>query len=259
MTTIDDHRWQLADEDFASRVDLPDAKTFFDQNLLIEEGTRALVLENGHYQGEVLPGQYTLAAFSADLPEWSQQQATVILSRVAGEQLEISFQQIPTRDNIQVNVFFHAEVRLNNPAHMLRSMPDASAKMTVETLLDTVQKILEQAAWESVRAQVLGDLGTVISDHIQQNERLHKRLDAKGIQLVQLRLFSFQQVGSEAIELVGEELMLDGREVQPESGPEAKVLQLGDDQLVLDGHEVKDSLDNEATSMSSLADDSARP
>ena len=259
MTSIDDHRWHLADENFASRVDLPDARTFFDQNLLIEEGTRALVLENGYYRGEVPAGQYTLATFSAHLPEWSQQQATVILSRATGQQLEISCQQIPTQDNIQVHVFFHAEVRVNNPTQMLQDMPDASAKMTVETLQETVQKMLEHAAWESVGAHLLGDLGTVISDHIQRNDRLHKRMDAKGIGLFQLKLFSFQQVGSEAVELVGEELMLEGLEAEPESAPQEEPLQLGDDQLVMGGHEVKDSLNNEVTEMSELAAPTSRP
>ncbi|MDP7206522.1 MAG: hypothetical protein QGH11_13185, partial [Pirellulaceae bacterium] len=140
MTSIDDHRWHLADENFASRIDLPDARTFFDQNLLIEEGTRALVLENGHCRGEVPPGQYTLATFSDHLPEWSQQQATVVLSKATGQQLEVSCQQIPTRDNVQVHVFFHAEVHLNNPVQLLHDLPDTSAKITVETLQETVQK-----------------------------------------------------------------------------------------------------------------------
>jgi serine/threonine protein kinase len=259
MTTSDDHRWHLPAQQFASRLDLDDVETFFHDNLLIEEGTRALVLENGQHLGEVPSGQYTLASFSERLPDWSQHHATVILIRAPGEQLEISCQNIPTRDNIQVNVFFHLQVSVKDPESLLQNMPGSNSTMAVEKLQETIQKILQMAAWETIKVHSLEDLGQIVGDRIQENKGMQVRLDAKGIQLVQLQLFSFQQVGSEAVELVTEDLVLEGLEVVSQgSDAGGEALQLGDDQLVRDGQEVQDSLDNEATSMSSLADESAR-
>jgi serine/threonine protein kinase len=259
MTTIDDHRWHLPAQQFARRLDLDDVETFFHENLLIEEGTRALVLENGQHLGEVPSGQYTLASFSERLPDWSQQHATVILIRVPGEQLEISCQNIPTRDNIQVNVFFHLQVSVKDPESLLQNMPGSNSTMAVEKLQETIQAILQMATWETIKVHSLKDLGQDLGNRIQENKGMQVRLDAKGIQLVQLQLFSFQQVESEAVERVKKDLVLDGIEVVPQgSDAGGEALQLRDDQLVLDGHEVQDSLDNEATSMSSMADDSAR-
>ena len=64
-------RWSVSPAEFAVKVMIPDLKGFFgslpiigsvpkSRSLVIEPGTRALVIDDGILVGEVPPGEYTL-------------------------------------------------------------------------------------------------------------------------------------------------------------------------------------------------------
>ncbi len=48
------------DPQFAKRINLENAEGFFTKGLMIEPGTRGLIIEEGVFRGEVPPGAYEL-------------------------------------------------------------------------------------------------------------------------------------------------------------------------------------------------------
>ena len=92
--SIENNRWSVASTDFATRVIVPDLQGFFDKlpiignapkgrTLVIEPGTRALVIDEGMLIGELSAGSYTLESFIERLQFWRNKQATIFLVRKA--------------------------------------------------------------------------------------------------------------------------------------------------------------------------------
>ena len=57
MSTLEQNRWIAQPQDFAQRIDVSDVSGFFYKNLIIEPGTKAMILENGVSLGELPPDQ----------------------------------------------------------------------------------------------------------------------------------------------------------------------------------------------------------
>ena len=88
---LNNNRWSVSEDDFAVRVMIPDVKGFFkgltslgSSQLIIEPGTRALVVEDGVLVGEVPPGSYTLESFDERLQFWRKKQSPWMKRRKQG-------------------------------------------------------------------------------------------------------------------------------------------------------------------------------
>lgn len=103
---LKDNRWAVGANDFAARVIIPDLKGFFaklpiigsapkQRSLVIEPGTRALVIDDGMLIGEVGPGDYTLETFLERLEFWRNKQATIFLTRAEDVPVEMDVLDAP--------------------------------------------------------------------------------------------------------------------------------------------------------------------
>ncbi|MEO2024222.1 MAG: hypothetical protein ABGX05_20520, partial [Pirellulaceae bacterium] len=76
-----DHRWRIDESEFANCKRIEDVKRFFgSRQLVIDPGTRALLVDNGQNLGEVGPGTYTLKSFCEMLRFWKRKQSVAILT-----------------------------------------------------------------------------------------------------------------------------------------------------------------------------------
>ena len=72
---LEHDRWTVSKSDFAVKVMIPDLDGFFgripkSRTLVIEPGTRALVIDDGLLIGEIVAGSYTLETFLERLQFW---------------------------------------------------------------------------------------------------------------------------------------------------------------------------------------------
>lgn len=62
-------RWRRGSDDFARRIDLDKPESVFQTGVVVEEGTRALLLKNGALEATLEPGLYSLKTFTEALKE----------------------------------------------------------------------------------------------------------------------------------------------------------------------------------------------
>ena len=91
-TGITEGRWNVGEDQFAARIIVPDVKGFFlklpivgevggERQLIIEPGTRALLIDDGVVLGEATAGAFTMESLEERLQFWKGKQFTAIITR----------------------------------------------------------------------------------------------------------------------------------------------------------------------------------
>jgi len=190
MADIENHRWNTKPDEFAVRIDLPDAPGFFKKSVVVEAGTRALVIDE-QYQGEIFPGQHTMESFIEKLKFWKQKQATIVLTRLEDHVLEFIVTQVPTAEHLLVNVSIRLAVKIDDVEDFFNNMMGAQQAISLEKMQSFIEPILRQAVWEAVRGHSIEELtGSNASQSITDgiSEQLKLRLLRYGINFVNVHL-----------------------------------------------------------------------
>jgi hypothetical protein len=114
---IENNRWSVGKDDFATRVVLPDLQGFFERipfisslpkakTLIIEPGTRAILIDDGMFIGEVTPGAYTLEEFVQRLQFWRNKQATAFLVRCEDVPFDSVMNSVPCQNYVVFKLHF---------------------------------------------------------------------------------------------------------------------------------------------------------
>jgi len=191
MAEVKHHRWQVTPEDFAVRIDLPDAPGFFKDSVVVEAGTRALVIDDGQYQGEIPPGEHTMQSFIEKLAIWKRKQATIVLTRLEDQLMEIVVPQVRTAENLLVDVTTRMAVKIDDVEDFFNNLMGAYPAISMETMKGFIEPILSQAVWEAVRSHSIEELsGAAASQAITDgiSEQLKLRLLRYGINFINVQL-----------------------------------------------------------------------
>ena len=191
MAEVQDHRWQVTPDDFAVRIDLLDAPGFFKDSVVVEAGTRALVIDDGQYQGEIPPGEHTMQSFIEKLKFWKRKQATIVLTRLEDQIVEIVVLQVRTAENLLVDITTRLVVKIDDVEDFFNNMMGAYPDISMEQMKGFIEPILNQAIWEAVRNHSIEELkGAAASQAITDgiSEQLKLRLLRYGINFVDVQL-----------------------------------------------------------------------
>jgi hypothetical protein len=191
MAEVKHHRWQVKSDEFAIRIDLPDAPGFFKDSVVVEAGTRALVIDDGIYQGEIPPGEHTMQSFTEKLAIWKRKQATIVLTRLEDQILEIVVLKVRTEENLLVDIKTRLVVKIDDVEDFFNNMMGAYSAISMEQMRGFIEPILTQAVWEAVRNHSIDELkgaaaSQTITDGISQQLKL--RLLYYGINFVNVQL-----------------------------------------------------------------------
>lgn len=158
MAEMQNNRWIPSDQDFAVRVEVDDLAGFFSKKLLIEPGVAAMVLDNGQSVGKVPSGLYTLESFAQRLAFWSSRRITAILTRENAVFLELSCDELPTREMLLVDVRVRVGIQVDDVALFQRNLLGAKAALTMSDLDNLLRPIARQAIWETIGRLSIRDL-----------------------------------------------------------------------------------------------------
>ena len=155
---IEENRWTAPEDQFATQLQLTDVSGFFSKKLLIEPGTRALMIEEGQYLGEVSPGSYTLESLSERLRPWRRKQATVVLTRQEEVSMDFACEDLPTAENLVVAINVRLSVQMEDVAMFMRNLLGTRDGFSLAELRGAVAPLVRQALWEAVGRMSITEL-----------------------------------------------------------------------------------------------------
>ncbi|MFM7072272.1 MAG: GYF domain-containing protein [Planctomycetota bacterium] len=156
--SLEQNRWSVKGWDFAARVIVPDLPGFFaklpslpkGRTLIVEPGTRALVIDSGLVLGEAGPGEYTLETFLERLQFWRNKQATVILTRCEDVPIQAEAKGVPCLEAVSFDVSYRWTVQVVDVLPFLDNLFGARDVMTLSDLAGLISPIVDQAVRDAI-------------------------------------------------------------------------------------------------------------
>ena len=153
---IENNRWSVGTNDFAARVAIPDLKGFFDRipiisslpkakTLVVEPGTRALMVDEDFFIGEIPPGGYTFEEFVKRLQFWRDNQTTAFLVRCEDVPIDSRLQNVPCLDNVCFDIDFRWTVQITDIVQLIANFMGARTELKISELQNLLLPMVSQA------------------------------------------------------------------------------------------------------------------
>lgn len=198
---IENDRWKISSEDFAVRIQIPDLQGFFakwipkGRQLVIEPGTRALIINEGVLIGEIPPGAYTFESFSERLQFWQKNQVTGILTRCEETPFHSRLSDVPALEGICGSLSVEWAVQIADPLPFLLNLFGGRDALSKEELDRQLDPLVKQALFSACgRASIDGLAGPDVATHLaeQLESSLGVRLQRYGLKFVDIRAARFE-------------------------------------------------------------------
>jgi hypothetical protein len=201
-------RWSVSEDDFAVKVMVPDLKGFFKRlpvigsgpkarSLVIEPGTRALVIEDGFLVGEVPPGEYTLESFTERLQFWKKKQTTIFLVRCEDVPVQSYGHNIPCMDGICFDASYRWTVQISDILQFVHNLMGARESVSVQELESLLEPIVGQTLYSAIGQNSYEGMADV-EIVARLSDAMRSRVDVK-----------FQRYGLDFIDLQSADLTCD--------------------------------------------------
>ena len=154
-------RWSVSESDFAVRIMVPDLKGFFgnlpiiggaskSRSLVIEPGTRALVIDEGVLVGEVPAGSYTMESFVERLQFWRNKQTTIFLTRCEEVPIESYLGGVPCLDSVCFDVSYRWTIQVSDIVSFMHNLMGARNVLTLQELEQLLTPMMSQALYGAI-------------------------------------------------------------------------------------------------------------
>jgi hypothetical protein len=158
---IENNRWSVGKDDFATRVVLPDLQGFFERipfinslpsakTLIVEPGTRAMLIDDGMFIGEVPPGAYTREEFVQRLQFWRTKQATAFLVRCEDFPFDSVMNSVPCQNHVVFKLHFRWSVQIAGIVPFVENLMGARADLKISDLQKLLFPIVSQSIYTTI-------------------------------------------------------------------------------------------------------------
>jgi hypothetical protein len=193
---IENDRWKVSVDDFAARIQIPDLEGYFfkwipkGRQLVIEPGSRAIVIDHGVMIGEVPAGAYTLESFTERLEFWQERQVTVILTRCEETVFQLVLKDLPAAEGLCGSLEILWALQLADPVPFLENLFGARETLSRTELEKHLRPLVTQGLYAacgrtSIDQLVSPEIGSLLSE--QLDSYLSVRLQRYGLKFVGLQ------------------------------------------------------------------------
>jgi hypothetical protein len=187
-------KWQRGTDDFATRIDVESLESAFQQGIIVEHGTRALLLKDGALSASLEPGRYELKSFVQALRDsvvkgagnvvsgvtsfFSKTAAesvdktvelmitnncTVILVDAGDVELQLNMTDIKTRDPLNIDVTCKVIAQIESPAFFFTNVIKGRKSYQISELRGSLYDELHNSLNEVIGKRTVTDLNYDLS------------------------------------------------------------------------------------------------
>jgi len=194
MAKVENNRWAVTDDQFAVSIRMQDVSAFFSRQLVIEPGTRAVIIDSGQSLGELSPGTYTVESFAERLKFWSRKQCTAILTREEDIVLELDTDdlgRVLTAEQLAINAEIRLTIQLTDGSLFLKNLMGPRDGYSISELGQMVVPVAKQALWSAAGRMSITELtGPDVRDDLNANmeQALGVALSRYGLRFTSVQL-----------------------------------------------------------------------
>ena len=226
--------WAREPDDFATRIEIDDLEGTLRRDLIIEPGTRAIILVDGrNLAGAVGPGRYTLKSFSDKLSLPSlRRRATALLVDTGEVDLELSINDVYTSDPLKLSLDCHLAVGISDPLAFFTNLLKGARSFSLSQLRSYLYDEIQDAAQECVGERSATDLHTNLSRKQEFSTHVAAHLDETlrqvGLGFSRVRTMNFRHARWDELTQKEEEYFLQLSEEEAELGQRKRLFDVFD-------------------------------
>ena len=195
------NRWERSSDEFARRIEAQDLRGLLRRGLVVEPGTRALIIQGGVIAGVVGEGAYDLNQPLGDVDMATP--ATAILLDAGDTPVLLSYRGLSSREDLPVEVSLEIVVRLVDGVALATNLMHGSERLMNADLAD----LLQSQTVNVVQARIKQTPGTdldgnlTVKQAIEDDLRKHIGLSLarNGLELVEVRFVAFSTPALDAV------------------------------------------------------------
>jgi hypothetical protein len=201
MAKVENNSWAVTDDQFAVSIRMQDVSAFFSRQLVIEPGTRAVIIDSGQSLGELSPGTYTVESFAERLKFWSRKQCTAILIREEDIVLELDTDdlgRVLTAEQLAINADLRLTIQLNDVSLFLKNLMGPRDGYSISELEQMIVPVVKQALWSAAGRMSITELtGPDVRDDLNANmeQALGVSLSRYGLRFTSVQLAELYHEG----------------------------------------------------------------
>jgi hypothetical protein len=203
-------RWNRSPLEFARRVELSIPEQTFHKGVQVDEGTMALLFQNGKFQGVLEPGYHTLSNFVSrflGMDKGSQAHAVLLDARSA--EVDFMLEDIRLANEVPVDIRMRTLFKISEPEKFVESFFGDGSQTSFETM--DLTRRFEAQVRQAMSSHLANKAIEEISSELTAREvvedalvtSLKPALNEVGLDLEGVRLADF---GGPAIDVVREKL-----------------------------------------------------
>lgn len=158
---LSNQRWSTPNEIFARSLTLGDAdlpRGWTKNSVVIEPGTRACAVVDGHFIGDIPAGEFTFHDFRDKLQFWRKGDATLLLTRTDVVRLPVDCNGIVSYDEVPMDIRVDVGVQIDNPVAFVKNMMGPRKEYSVKELAERLTPSVRQEAWAATARLRVDDL-----------------------------------------------------------------------------------------------------
>lgn len=241
---IEGMRWKRGSDDFARRIDLDRTESAFQIGVIVEEGTRALLLKNGALTATLEPGRYDLKSFTEALKDsaikgggaivrgvagWFSEEAaasidksikalvfhpcTVLLIDSGDVELKMDISSVYTKDPLALDISCNTVLRLDKAELFFVNVMKSSTEFSISglriALYDEMHNAFNEAIGQKSATELHSNLSLKQEFENTVKEHLNRTLgQSYGLRFFQLRTIHYRNNRYDKVKGVYQETFL---------------------------------------------------
>lgn len=190
--------WSRNPLDFAKKIEIDDIKGTFNKRITIEQGTKALFLQGGRFNGELLPGTYNVGGLIQKIENLNiSEKATVILVDDSDVRINVNVSGLRTSENLEAGIKSTIVLSLEEAILFFNNVMKGRSNVTVTDIEDFLKNEISNVLQSKLKSYSFDTLygNEDLKNEIQQDLqfKLQTTLERTGLRLIHLPYFGFDE------------------------------------------------------------------
>ncbi len=193
--------WQRRPNDLAHRFEVSDLNSYFlglTKKITVMQGTKAIFLQGGKYQGDLPPGTYTADSLLEFLRTLNfYEKTTIILVDDGDIPVDFSIGELRTSENFDAGVKGKMVIKVDKPILLFDNLMKSRPHLEIIDLLSNIRNELLNVLQSKIKGYSFEDLygNLELRKELQQDFEfnLTTTLSRWGLQLVHLPYFDYDE------------------------------------------------------------------
>lgn len=216
-----DRQWMRTPTDFAQKFDIHDVAGLFKKQIVVEQGTKALMIQGGVYKGALMPGVYNLGSIIRTIGNIGLNDRTTVIL-IDSSEVPVTFTvpkgDLCSKDGLPVGVSGKLTVQISDPLDFLENYLKSRDNLTLSDISETIYNIILNSAQSALvqynveelfgNSGLRKELGKIFKDDLEEI------FGSKGIEIITLDCIGFDDSALENVRKIHAEMAVNVAETE---------------------------------------------